>query len=366
MRGTVGRILTILFGQCCRKHEHDEKCPNLFDYGHKELSQDAMICWLLAWANECYKELNPHLHECGQKFARALFDKHEHPGPDQICTVKLGMQVSSIDVLAWVNDKYALLIEDKTDSTAEGNQLERYHKKVLDGQFELWGTPVKPCASKLFPILLKTGNMSLADKCGIEKLELDPPYRVFERKDFLNILKDCDRNLSEILGDFQARLEALETRFNSWRETPVETWCWDGWQGFYRYLEETYSGDMDWDYIPIGDFLGLWWKFTDAGEEELYLQAEQCKLCFKIIVEERERRKDRRSYWSQQVLRAAVFKEMAARKPPRFGTGKHMTVAILEGDWRQTDGRGLLDLEATKGVLRNAEQVLDQACKPVE
>ena len=26
--------------------------PNLFKYGRKELSQDAMICWLLAWGQQ--------------------------------------------------------------------------------------------------------------------------------------------------------------------------------------------------------------------------------------------------------------------------------------------------------------------------
>ena len=30
----------------------DTQRPNLFKYGRKELSQDAMICWLLAWANK--------------------------------------------------------------------------------------------------------------------------------------------------------------------------------------------------------------------------------------------------------------------------------------------------------------------------
>lgn len=343
-----------------------EKFPNLFDYGHKELSQDAMICWLLDWANQCYRPKNPHLHECGQKFARSLFDKHERLGPDHIYTVKLGKQTSGIDVLAWVNDKYALLIEDKTDSGTHGDQLIRYHKKVLDGKLKLRGTRVKPCASNLFPIFLKTGNMSLTDRREIEKLELDPPHRVFERKDFLKILKGCDRDQSEILGDFLVHLEALETRFNSWRETRLERWCWEGWQGFYRYLEETYAGDMEWGYVPIGDFLGLWWKWKKDGKDKVYLQAEEGKLCFKIEVKEEERRSTRRSYWSQQILKAAEFKEMDVKRPSHFGTGEHMTVAILEVDWRQTDGRGLLDLEASKGVLRKAEQVLDQACNPGE
>ena len=51
--------------------------PNLFKYGRKELSQDAMICWLLAWANECYAEPYPDHHKAGQSFVKALFRKHD-------------------------------------------------------------------------------------------------------------------------------------------------------------------------------------------------------------------------------------------------------------------------------------------------
>jgi hypothetical protein len=32
--------------------------PNLFQFATKELSQDAFICWLLAWADENCKQKN--------------------------------------------------------------------------------------------------------------------------------------------------------------------------------------------------------------------------------------------------------------------------------------------------------------------
>ena len=136
--------------------------PNLFHYGRKELSQDAMICWLLDWANKRFAEVDPHLHDCGQKFAQALFAKHDKSGPERIETVALGMQVKGIDILAWINEKYAILIEDKTDSGVHGCQLKKYHNLVLDGKLRIHEDEVKitPCRDTFFPVFLKTGNMS--------------------------------------------------------------------------------------------------------------------------------------------------------------------------------------------------------------
>ncbi len=59
--------------------------PNLFSYATSELSQDAFICWLLAWAHPENKEINsdsPALHACARALIEAFFEKHknrEHP-----------------------------------------------------------------------------------------------------------------------------------------------------------------------------------------------------------------------------------------------------------------------------------------------
>ena len=176
--------------------------PNLFKYGRKELSQDAMICWLLDWANKRYADVSPDLHKAGQNFARALFCKHEHPGPESIHTVELGQQVYGIDVLAWINRQYALLIEDKKDAREHGNQLARYHALVRSGNIWLGDEPVNPPEGRFFPIFLKTGNISRADKFYVEMQKLEPRYKVFEREDFIGVLKKCNRGVSEIMDDF--------------------------------------------------------------------------------------------------------------------------------------------------------------------
>ena len=51
--------------------------PNLFDYATKELSQDAVICWLLKWSGAQAEEASDHgLQELGRAFVQALLAKH--------------------------------------------------------------------------------------------------------------------------------------------------------------------------------------------------------------------------------------------------------------------------------------------------
>ena len=350
--------------------------PNLFRYGHKELSQDAMICWLLDWANERYAEECPALHEAGQRFARALFDRHDQPGPEHTHTVELGMQVASVDVVARINREYALLIEDKTDSGRHSGQLEKYHALALNNKIQVWDetnnewAPIMPSPTpdKLFPIFFKTGNMSHAEKRAIEEIELSPPYRVFERQDFLEVLKGCDQNASEILAAFLDYLQELEEQSRSWKKKPLCDWHWHGWEGLFRCLEEKLKAG--WSYVPnpSGGFLGLWWHRKNVGGDDVYLQIEQEKLCFKIAVGDAKRRSERRRYWHDRIVAAGKAAGMKIAKPARFGSGQHMTVARLVGDdgwqdrdWRQAGTDGKLDLAATLVVLRQAEKVLDAA-----
>lgn len=353
--------------------------PNLFRYGHKELSQDAMICWLLDWANERHVEECPALHEAGQRFAQALFAKHDRPGPKRIKTVKLGMQVASVDVFAWVDGEYALLIEDKTDSGRHGDQLKRYHEKALGGSLKIWDetihksdkwVPVTPTRDQLFPIFLKTGNMSRADRCTIEEIDLSPPYRVFERQDFLDVLRGCDLSASEILMAFHDHLAEKERLTCAYECAPLCRWTREGWEGLLRCLEEKLKAEAGWGYVPnqSGGFMGMWWHRKNVGGDDVYLQIESKKLCFKIEVRDAKRRRERRQYWHDRIVAAGKVAGMKIAKPARFGSGRWMTVARLVGDdgrqdrdWRQAGTDGRLDLAATLAVLRQAEEVLNAA-----
>lgn len=46
--------------------------PNLFEYATSELSQDAFICWLAAWADPGFKELDEPLNDVAVTFVVRL------------------------------------------------------------------------------------------------------------------------------------------------------------------------------------------------------------------------------------------------------------------------------------------------------
>ncbi len=125
--------------------------PNLFRRATKELSQDAVICWLIDWAGFPQSENadDEKLRRCGRAFLDALFAKWKdwpvELGPDirtEVC-----QQEQGIDVLARVDGRYVLLIEDKTGTRPHDEQLKRYMPSWVGnihqrgGFYGLWGRP---------------------------------------------------------------------------------------------------------------------------------------------------------------------------------------------------------------------------------
>ena len=51
------------------------KTPNLFRYASSELSQDAIICYIIEWAKSENKGHNTKLHNLAIEFLNSLFDK---------------------------------------------------------------------------------------------------------------------------------------------------------------------------------------------------------------------------------------------------------------------------------------------------
>jgi len=108
--------------------------PNLFNYATKELSQDAMICWLLEWAKPEYENTDRNLHLCGVSLVKELIIKEYPSFKGSISTLTIDPQHSciidgkkrSIDILCTVNDEYIILIEDKTNTSDGKIKLEDY------------------------------------------------------------------------------------------------------------------------------------------------------------------------------------------------------------------------------------------------
>lgn len=368
--------------------------PNIFNYATKELSQDAVIYWLIAWAGRqgVQDKEDDALRECGRRFVKALLAEHGANLDGAIEKIeilkqhKIPKQRNRIDVLARINyhddRQQVLLIEDKIDTGVHGTQLEDYYKAVVGGKTKLG----KVCEETLFPIFLKTGNQSKGADDVIEKKhgETGKEYKVFNRAEFLEVLKPYEESNS-ILLDFRAYLQEWEDDTNSfkdWKEGEREKWSKYAWQGFLRRLEEefiNYMREWGWGYVPNpqGGFWGFAWDFNgiEKGEAELYLQLEivpgeqdKQKLCFKVGVGNKENRGVTRNKWHKWCMAAvAEVAGIEASKPKRFGAGRYMTVAQWGkeekeiGTWLAFGDSGALDLDKTVANLKKAEAVLAKA-----
>ena len=356
--------------------------PNIFNYATKELSQDAVICWLLAWAGRQEQDVrgdaeDEALRDCGRRFVKALLDEHGTSlASDNEEEIKIRQQDHGIDVLTRINGQ-VLLIEDKTSTSDHSKQLKRYYDAVVGGKTALG----KVLEKDLFPIFLKTGNQSLAEEKGIEEsMETGRSYKVFNRKEFLEKALNHYKGSNPILTDFRAYLQEWEDDANSfkdWKKEERTKWSWKAWEGFFRYLEadEKLVNCEGWHYVPNqqGGFRGLWWSANKIEEGAIYLQLEivpgkpeEQKLCFKVRVDNKENWSVARNKWHKWCMAAvAEVAGIEATKPKRFGAGKHMTVTQWgkegeRGTWlAYSDGR--LDKEATVANLKKAEAVLAKA-----
>lgn len=316
------------------------KKPNLFDFATSELSQDAIICWLLSWAKPDYKAAEPELNACAIDLLKAFFEKRGLAFPEKVESIEITKQDCHIDVLCIVNGMYPILIEDKTHTSQHSDQLNRYFEEVLQRGFD---------AEKVVPIYFKTRDQS--DYSEVKKNGYEP----FLRADLLKILNRHASIRSEVFQNFREHLNRVEYSVQSFRTLPVEKWNRDSWIGFYAELKRNIS-DGNWDYVanPSGGFMGFWF----SHHSESYLQLEQEKFCFKIVVDDKEIQASRRWKWHEAVMSSANKVGLKVKKPCRFGKGTYMTVCVLNEEYRKTKD-GLLDFAATENLIQKISDFLD-------
>ena len=340
--------------------------PNLFDYATKELSQDAVICWLIKWSGAQPEEASEHgLQELGRAFVQALLAKHGAGLTGSVRCPEIYQQNLGIDVLARVRDgqtSHVLLIEDKIDAHQHSDQLRRYHQRVLSGDSALNDVQ----ESSVHPVFLKTGNQSLLKDRLVER---ESGYKVFGRRDFLDVL---DRYSGDhvIVTDFRERLRWLEGEFTGYRRWGRHDvrgeWSWPAWEGFFRCLEDR-RDDADWGYVPNRSrgFVGFWWHWcqTTAGDS-LYLQFEiapwnpdKQKLCFKVVRRDGADDDLRDKYHKASL----VAGDGAVVRPARIRRARTMTLGVWKGDWLAFGADGRLDIDRTVETLGHAQRIVAAA-----
>lgn len=321
--------------------------PNIFRFAPGELSQDAVLGWLLEWADHACAGVDPALHRAGLRFLNALLAQHGLD-PLQAPRVEVRAQELRIDLTCRINNDLLLLIEDKTDTSEREKAMADCLSKVQ----------AKCPERRVLPVLLKTGDQSSYDvsrKLG---------YQVYLRADLLEVLeagRDDGVN-SDIFSDFLRHLQRREDAVQSFRHVPLADWTVDAWRGFYMQLQKDVDG-LSWDYVanPSGGFLAAWWHRRAWGDHTPYLQIEQGRLCFKVEVETDVDRRVVVDGWRASLNRAGDALGLPRLvKSQRFKAGTWMTVATWD-DWLVGGADGRLDYAASLANLRLAEARLQAA-----
>lgn len=329
------------------------KRPNLFKFATSELSQDAFICWLISWAAPEHKAADAKLHQCAVDFVKALFAKHpQKKQPATIEKILVKKQDANIDILCIVNEKFVLLIEDKTRTINHGSQLSNYLFTIETRSYEL------DC---IFPIYLKTH-----DQASYHDVIQKNKYQVFLRNDFISVLdRGHDAGIENaIFQDFRESLHKIQSGVDSYLNIQISSkeselkWNNQAWTGFFIRLQNELGVGL-WGKVnnAAGGFMGFWWGGQNGKP---YLQLEETKLCFKIKVDRPEDQKRLRTYWYTLIKNSAADTEFTLTKPERFGCGQYMTVIVAKGDYRKTKEDGCVDMAATVLGLKKIQSFLGE------
>src|SRR5699024_7857548 len=183
--------------------------PNLFKFATGELSQDAFICWSLAWG---IQRENTQMRKYGISLLNAMLKTHQYDVLDleRITIVDVRTQVNSIDVLVKFNideQEFELIIEDKTNTTMHSNQIKRYFDQRIKQSPE----------KIILGIYYKTGFIFEDEEKKLESLRKNNyPVKSFDKEKILDsmcqYLKLID---SDIFHDYY---DYIRQKFDSEQE----------------------------------------------------------------------------------------------------------------------------------------------------
>ena len=187
--------------------------PNLFAFAAKELSQDAILAWLLSWASSAYSEAP--LHKPSRQFVAELLHHTgvlDGSGVERIADITdIAVQSDKIDIQARItledDTKASLIIENKTETSHHSDQLQRYAAKTRKRRPDDF----------LAGLYIKTGLVTDRDR------RLPAPFKLIDRAQLLAMLYRCYEGvLNPILAEYLTYLESVEGR--------VQRICADVWE----------------------------------------------------------------------------------------------------------------------------------------
>ena len=295
-------------------------CPNIFKYATSELSQDAFLCYLLAFGKEKYKTDFPKEYALAHKFlSKCGIDSKEE-------ILSVGKQVNHVDVLI-VTTHHILIIEDKTYTNEHDDQIIRYVKNMRsnDKKFST-DKKIKVC-------YIKTGDYVDSYHSSDEKVLSNRDCCSLRRRDLLELLQDCHQD--KVMDMFYERLILVENEIVNCDPKDIFSWTQVKWFD-YLYNELRKAGktfDIKWVHNARGGFYGCWFDSQKLGEFEKYKQFEihfkegktafvdLCLKCSSDSKETTQKHKNDMEKWQ---------KESGFGRPDRWRIGRTTTYAIKQ------------------------------------
>ena len=329
------------------------KKPNLFRIATKELSQDGFFTWFIQWAHDNCSTVDKELNASAKDFVRLLLG--EKFTDDQIRTVNARRQWNDIDILVEVNDKYIIVIEDKTNTKEHSKQLERY-KEIVTNHY-------KNKKLTLAFVYLKTGNESTSTLAQVK----EKGYSVIDREAILRNLNARSIN-NDIFNDFKDYLTEIENETNRF-STLDNLKTWRAGEGFYSELQKRKSGVWtDWRYVanPKGGFLGFWYHWRRAaGIGDIYIQIENAfELGLKLVIRIGSWNQNTNTLYStlNGIKPFAEKNDLIITKPAKYKAGTTSTLAVVQNAFDSTEN-GLFDFDNFLSVLARLEKTINSYCE---
>ncbi len=321
--------------------------PNLFNYATSELSQDAFICWLLDWANDSNSEHDRNLNLLAKTFVDVLLNKKLIN-----YNIVVDKQLKNIDILATINDRYFLVIEDKKGTSEHSNQLTKYANHAKE--------------QSLVPRLV---YFKMEEQSNWKNVQ-EAGFTHFNREKMLKVLNTYFVSVPEklqnhILKDYYDELLKLDQEINSFKTLLIQNWNDKSWMGFFHNLQmELAEFEPKWNYVsnPSGGFLGFFWNDTKSSEDSpiFYLQIEQTGLVtFRFRSDNMEQDKVYRDIFKNNLqIVAEKYQIELVNYGGRGRIRDTMGVLKLNEDFIKIDNNGTIDFLGTVTFLKTITKIL--------
>jgi len=295
--------------------------PNIFNYATSELSQDAFLCYLLAFGKEKYKSDFPKEYALAHKFlSKCGIDSKEE-------ILSVGQQVNHVDVLI-VTTNHILIIEDKTYTNEHDDQIIRYVKNMRSNDKKFTSDKkIKVC-------YVKTGDYVNSYRSSDETILSNKDCCSLRRQDLIELLKDCHQD--KVMDMFYERLMMVENEISACDEKDISTWISLKWFDFlYKTLKQKGKNfNIGWVHPRGGEFYACWLDWKQIGEIEKYKQIEIhlkengtnfVELCLKCASDHKDitrKHKNDIKIWQEQALQKGYI------RPKRWAVGRTTTYAF--------------------------------------